>query len=151
MMRRPAGLGAISKKRAVKPETRDASGAAIEFHPLANMFPLMEGAEFESLVQDIKTNGLRETIVRHEGKILEGRNRFRACLQAGVAPRYEDYAGDDPLCYVVSLNLRRRHLSESQRAMAAAKLANFEHGGDRRKSPIGDLNQKRAAEKLNVG
>jgi hypothetical protein len=52
--------------------------------------------------------------------------------------------------YVVSLNLHRRHLSESQRAMVAAKLATLERG-DNQHSPIGETSQAKAAELLNVG
>ena len=67
-------------------------------------------------------------IVLH-GMILEGRNRFRACEVAGVACRFEQYTGDDPIGYVVSMNLRRRHLSESQRALVAAKLEPMKQSG----------------------
>jgi N6-adenosine-specific RNA methylase IME4 len=122
-----------------------------KFHPVADIFPLIEGDEFSALAEDIRANGLLVPIVLHEGMILEGRNRFRACEVAGVACRFEQYTGDDPIGYVISLNLRRRHLDESQRAMVAARLATLGHGGDRSKSPIGDLTQAKAAELLNVG
>jgi N6-adenosine-specific RNA methylase IME4/ParB-like chromosome segregation protein Spo0J len=124
---------------------------ALEFHPVANIFPLVEGADFAELVADIRKHGLHERIVLYADKILDGRNRYRACYAAGVEPIFTVYEGDDPVAYVVSLNLRRRHLSESQRAMVAAKLATLGHGGDRSKSPIGDLKQADAAELLNVG
>ena len=130
------------------------------FHPLANIFPLMGGDEFAALQQDVAEHGVREPIVLHDGLILDGRNRYRASRAAGVDCPSTVYDGADPVAYVVSLNLRRRHLDELQRAMVAAKLANLEHGGVRGKSPIGDLlepfpapavSQSDAASMLNVG
>jgi ParB-like chromosome segregation protein Spo0J len=123
---------------------------ALEFHPLANIFPLVEGAEFDELVADIREHGLREPVVLFEGKVLDGRNRYRACEGAGVEPTFTVYTGDDPVSYVISLNLRRRHLSESQRAMVAARLATLKRG-DNQHSPIGETSQAKAAELLNVG
>jgi N6-adenosine-specific RNA methylase IME4/ParB-like chromosome segregation protein Spo0J len=123
---------------------------ALEFHPLADIFPLLEGQDFTELAADIKAHGLHEPIVLFEGRILDGRNRFRACLAAGVEPMFRPFDGDDPLAYVISLNLKRRHLSESQRAMVAAKLATLKRG-DNQHSPIGETSQAKAAELLNVG
>ena len=123
--------------------------SALEFHPLADIFPLLDGQDFAELVADIKApHGLREPIVMFEGKILDGRNRYRACEAAGVEPTFTVYTGDDPVAYVISLNLRRRHLSESQRAMVAAKLATLKLGDNQHSEglPIG-----RSSELLNVG
>jgi N6-adenosine-specific RNA methylase IME4/ParB-like chromosome segregation protein Spo0J len=100
----------------------------LDYHPLANLFPLIEGTDFDDLVSDIKAHGLRESIVVHEGLILDGRNRYRACAAAGVPVRLVPYEGDDALAFVVSLNLRRRHLDEGQRAWVAAKIANMTQG-----------------------
>jgi ParB-like chromosome segregation protein Spo0J len=129
----------------------DGGGTGLQFHPLANCFPLIEGDEFAALVEDVRANGLLVPIVLHEGMILEGRNRFRACAAAGVACRFEQYTGDDPLGYVISMNLRRRHLDESQRAMVAAKLATMKQGARTDLASIEAMSQPRAAELLNVG
>lgn len=126
-----------------------------EYHELANIFPLLEGSEFEELVDDIRENGLRQPVTLYEGKILDGRNRYRACKEAGVEPVCHTYTGDDAAGYVVSLNIMRRHLSESQRAIAAAKLAGLPDGvrADRQGVPIGAPSPSRAmaAEMFGVG
>jgi len=112
---------------------------ALEFHPLADLFPLIEGEEFDQLVEDIRANGLRHTIILHEGKILDGRNRYRACLAASVEPETMVWREEWPhhgrggaLAYVLSVNLHRRHLTTDQRAAIAAELAALDRGGDRR-------------------
>jgi hypothetical protein len=58
----------------------------LEFHPLANIFPLLEGEAFEELVADIKANGLREKIDLYQGKIVDGRYRYRALQRLGIDP-----------------------------------------------------------------
>jgi N6-adenosine-specific RNA methylase IME4 len=121
----------------------------LEFHPLADIFPLIESAEFESLVEDIRQHGLHEPIILHEAKILDGRNRYRACVEAEREPRFEAYQGTDPLSYVVSLNLRRRHLSESQRAMVAARLANLKVGDNQHTKEAPSIEE--ASLLMNVG
>jgi N6-adenosine-specific RNA methylase IME4 len=120
----------------------------VSFHPLAELFPPIEGDEFEALVEDIRRHGLHEPVILYRNQILDGRNRYRASLEAGVQCRFEHYEGSDPAAYVVSLNLKRRHLNESQRAMVAAKLATLKPGDNQHSEglPIG-----RGSELLNVG
>jgi N6-adenosine-specific RNA methylase IME4 len=124
------------------------SEQGLSFHPLANVFPLLEGPELEQLVEDIRAQGLLEPIVLLDEQILDGRNRYRACQQAGVEPTYRPFMGDDPLGFVISLNLKRRHLSESQRAMVAAKLATLKLGDNQHSE---GLQIGRGSELLNVG
>lgn len=120
----------------------------IPFHPLANIFPLIEGPDFDGLVKDIAANGLREPIILLGKAILDGRNRFRACVAAKLLPESLDEltatqikhfkhfvpmgaaepSQDDLLAFVLSKNLHRRQLDESQRGMVAAKVANLKAG-----------------------
>lgn len=120
---------------------------------------MMPEDDFAALCSDIEANGLREDIftaidpVDSEVKIADGRNRFNACLKIGKLPRYRQWDGKgDLLSIVVSLNLRRRHLTESQRAMVAGKLANISEGG-RPAQPsanLPSLSQAAAADMLNI-
>ncbi len=113
-----------------KVERRPLSGLGKSplFHELANLFPLMDGDAYLSFVEDIRQHGVREPIVMLDGQILDGRNRYLAAREAVVDCSFTQYEGDDPLAYVISLNLARRHLSESQRALVAAKLATMRQG-----------------------
>lgn len=122
----------------------------MKHHKLADIFPLMEGAEFNALAEDIGKHGLREPIITLDGEILDGRNRWRACEKAGVEPKTKEYRGKDPLGFVISLNLKRRHLDESQRAMVAARLATMKQGARTDIASIDAKSQAEAAELLNV-
>jgi hypothetical protein len=94
-----------------------------EYHPLAELFPLMEGEDLERFAEDIATNGQKETVKLYEGKILDGRNRYRACKARGLPCRYENWGGNgDPWDYVLSLNLHRRHLTQEYRRTLAVEL-----------------------------
>lgn len=125
--------------------------AGYQTHPLADVFPMIEGAEFQALVEDIRKNGLREPITIYEGRILDGRNRARACVKAKTKIQTRNWKGKDPVGYVVSLNLARRHLDESQRAMVAAKLATLKRGQKKEDASIEASSQKEAADMLNIG
>lgn len=94
-----------------------------EFHKIAGIFPLIEGDEFKELVEDIRKHGQIDPIWLYEGKILDGRNRYRACREAGVEPKVEQYTGDDPVGFSWSKNTVRRQLTPSQRATAVAAMA----------------------------
>jgi hypothetical protein len=110
----------------------------MEFHSLAALFPPLDDAEFEALKADIREHGLREPITVFENKILDGTHRYKACLAVGVAPRFRDHQGGSPLAFVLGMNLRRRHLTTTQRALVAARVmpefeaeaqANMSRGG----------------------
>jgi len=92
----------------------------MEIHPAADIFPLDEGS-IPDLAEDIRKNGLLTPIERFNGQLLDGRRRMRACALAGVEPRFKDVTPSDPVAYVLSLNLHRRHLTPSQLAMVGAR------------------------------
>lgn len=96
-----------------------------DFHPFSKLFPLIMGDEFEAFKADIQSRGQSCPIVLYEGKILDGRNRYRSCIELGIEPAYEQYSGDDALSHVLSLNLYRRQLSVAQRALIAAEFSSL--------------------------
>lgn len=103
----------------------------MEWHPYAKLFPLLPDDRLHELAEDIRQHGLRQRIiVDDQERIIDGRNRYRACQMAGVEPELEPFVGTDEevLRLVISLNLHRRHLNESQRAMVAAEVANRKPG-----------------------
>lgn len=99
-------------------------------HRFSEIFPMFPDDELQELSADIKKNGLQEPIIIYENEILDGRNRYAACKMAGITPRMKVFSGteDEALQYVTSHNLHRRHLTASQRAMIAAKIADMPVG-----------------------
>ena len=84
---------------------------------MASGFPLMDADRFSELVADIKEHGQKVAIILFEGRILDGRNRYRACKEAGIKPTFNIFDGPDPVALVLSLNAKRRDLTPSQRAV----------------------------------
>lgn len=119
-------------------------------HPLAELFPMLPERELHELADDIVTFGQREPIWLLDGMILDGRNRYAACLFAKVEPVFERYAGDDPLNFVLSLNLHRRHLTDSQRALVAAQIVDWETGVNQHTAGPANLQTREAARRLSI-
>jgi hypothetical protein len=116
----------------------------LQFHPLAALFPLMAGEEFDALVADIKANGLREKIDLYRGKIVDGRNRYLALQRLGIDPSAEPskycrkaiyahttggeiapHEQDNDArvrAYIISKNIHRRHLTADQKRDLIAKV-----------------------------
>lgn len=127
------------------------------YHEVAGIFPLMQGEEYEGLKADIAANGLLEPVWLHPDNhmIVDGRNRHRACVELGIEPTFRYWNGKGSLVsFVVSLNLKRRHLDGSQRAMVAAKIANMKRSDTLRQNTDRSIDlsvsQDQAAEILNV-
>ncbi|MBQ0600846.1 hypothetical protein J7S78_13695 [Klebsiella oxytoca] len=100
-----------------------------DFHDTANAFPYISGDAYETLKEDIRINGILEPVYLFEGKIIDGRNRYRVAKELGLDDiPTEEYKGDNPVGFVQSMNLHRRQLTPSQKAAAAAFLAEFKQG-----------------------
>lgn len=96
--------------------------APFEFHPAANLFAVLPDNQLDKLADDIAANGLLTPIQLCEGKIIDGRNRYKACLLRNPkAIRTIEVNPADPVAYVLSLNMHRRHLTETQKSLVAAK------------------------------
>lgn len=135
----------------------------MEWHPYAKLFPMLSDEQTEALADDIRANGLRTPIIVDVNeRIIDGRNRSVACVLANVRPTLEVFHGNDReiLKLVCSLNVHRRHLSDAQRDMIAASIANMPAHVTATKSRIHDapdgasceplVTQSEAAELLNV-
>lgn len=97
----------------------------MELHPLCTLFPRMNEADFDALVKDIDAHGLRQPIITHNGMILDGGNRYRACKEVGITPIFKEYEDDDIQSFVLSANMHRRHLTAGQYAAIVASVANW--------------------------
>jgi hypothetical protein len=125
--------------------------ATMPIHPAALVLPMMDKDAAETLAASVNRYGLRKEIKLYaDGTILDGRNRYYACLATGVEPRFEEWGEYDettPEAFVAIHNIHRRHLTLGQRAMLATDMVTTDHGGNRRwnttdgsiKPPIGGL------------
>lgn len=99
-------------------------------HPLSEYFPMLPPEEYEQLKASIKDHGLREAIVLLDGMILDGRNRYKACLEAEVEPRFEEYQGSNgALDFIVDMNMRRRHLEAGQKGQIIMNIEGTPEAG----------------------
>ncbi len=92
------------------------------------MIPPMQQDEFSKLKDSISRDGLLVPIIMLGDEILDGRHRYQACKELGIKPITEQYSGNNPFGYAISLNATRRHLSQSQRAMLATSIATLKKG-----------------------
>ncbi len=117
----------------------------MEFHEAANAFPLLDDDRLEELAEDIRQRGQMEPITICEGKILDGRNRYMACLLANVKPKTREYDGD-PWSFAWSLNGQRRDLVAEQRYLIWKFCNEHSEQWESEKKKIADeANAKRSA------
>lgn len=94
----------------------------MNLHPITSLFPPMSSEDYAALVADIKANGQREPIWLYRGEVIDGSHRLAACKELGITVRHQEWDGKGSLtAFVISMNLRRRHLNAGQKAMIAAE------------------------------
>jgi hypothetical protein len=98
------------------------SETTLEHHPIANIWPMMGEEQYQELKSDIEQNGCINKIWLYEGKILDGRNRYKACQELNQHFSFLEYKGDEPIQFAISLNMKRRHLTSAQKAALAVKI-----------------------------
>lgn len=98
----------------------------MQYHEVANLFPMMNDDEYAALVADIHQHGQREPIWIYDDQIIDGRNRWLACRDLGIQPATREYTGPSDMAtliaFVVSLNLKRRHLDKGQLAFVGIDI-----------------------------
>lgn len=119
-------------------------------HPVADLFPMLPEDELDDLAEDIKANGLQHPIVVKDGELIDGRNRLAACELAGVDPSFEELDGQDPVAYILSANLARRHMNQGQKAIAGARVTQIVYGQQTELARIVGVPQQRISEAVQI-
>ncbi len=134
-----------------------------ERHHLSAIFGDIPTEEFNALQADIDKNGFTDhVIITYEGKILDGWHRYKIAKKVDRLEElvFKPLTVFDPSEYVMSKNLHRRHLAESQRGQLVVEAHEWETGGgdrmsDKHKttSPNGEVvkTRKEMAEEASVG
>lgn len=102
-------------------------------HAAASVFPLIDGDEFDSLVESVGNNGIQHPIIVRRlpdgDELIDGRNRLRAAQAA----RERGYVVDVPVTewkddgrnvaeWIWDTNALRRHLTEDAWVLASASI-----------------------------
>ena len=135
-----------------KPTTFTACGRTFRVHPACAAFPLLDGDELRALVDDVRKHGLLEAVTLDGDELLDGRNRLRACDLAGVPPRFAPWRqnGASKTAWIVSLNLRRRHMSVDQLGALGFDLFPLyeAEAAERKAAAIAESNRRRVGPQI---
>jgi hypothetical protein len=108
-------------------------------HPLSAAFPSFSDDDLDALVDDVRAFGQRESGLLLDGMILDGWNRYQACVRLGIEFNYlefeDEFPGMDPRAYVKSKNYHRRHMTASQRAASIVALSQWAPAGNPNVAP----------------
>lgn len=98
-------------------------------HKLSAAFPPLPIEDLQELSLSIQKSGLLTPGTLLDGEVLDGWHRYQACMMADVEFVAHEYAGDDPVAFVIAANLHRRQLTASQRAAAVVMVMEWQKVG----------------------
>jgi hypothetical protein len=98
----------------------------------------------------LPSSALRASWRDGNGVLIDARNRLAACKLAGVKPHFQPLAQDtDARDLILSENVKRRHLSKAQQAMATAMVyPEPEKGGRGKQKTVEDSSTLFSAKRL---
>ena len=140
-----SALATMNKAAQPKPVV----GKPLQAHWATACFPMMLPVEYDALKEDIRLHGQQQYILVQNGEIIDGRHRVRACIELDIEPKVLEIGSDViPEQAMVSNNLLRRHLTDSQRALIGARLVTTKLGTNQ--TAKGAVTQSKAAAKVGV-
>jgi ParB-like chromosome segregation protein Spo0J len=120
-------------------------------HPLAALMPMMDDDAFTNLKADISRRGIEHAMTTYQGFLLDGRNRYRAAKELGLAltaANFKDFTGTpaEAEAFVISANLHRRQLNNKQKQEFAQKMiAKYPQESDRALARLTSLSKNTIA------
>lgn len=95
-----------------------------------SLLPELSREEYEALKESIRKDGLHYPIeINRENVILDGHNRYKICKELGVSLKTEVRNFKNKLlekAFVITVNLRRRHLNDFQKCEMSMPLLEIE-------------------------
>jgi len=132
-------LGGSAHGTPANPVSQVASGVNYVQSSVSKLFTPMNDAAFDAFTRDIATRGQLEPILIRGHEIVDGWHRYRACIALNIEPRFEVVdASADVRALSISLNLQRRQLSTSQKAVVAARLTIEDSNGNFQSESAGE-------------
>lgn len=125
-----------------------------ERHPLSAAFPSMSAEEQDALTNDIEQHGQRDPITIYQGQVLDGWHRYQACSMLEITCIEQGLAdGIDPISFVISMNMHRRHLNQGQLAVAVVACNEWRKVGRpvNNSAPSAGLTTKELANQAGTG
>lgn len=122
----------------------------LQQHPLSAAFPAMSADDFQALKDSIEAIGVQNPVTLYEGMVIDGWHRYSAAESLGMECPTVDLGDVDPCDFVLAQNKARRHITQTQLAMAARAVYSWSPPGKPKSAGPADLRQEDIAKKAGV-